>query len=188
MNYYIKAINTNTGDSMIMEFPVFTNRNDAEQWGKQFKDSFMYDIAEIEIISERDRTERSKNMKEYYIRDKHTGEIISEKIDTRQDAETKIKYIEHLDQFNDIYVPDSYEIEERETPKARRKKANIRTVTEYKFIDETWFDVMYESGKLFLYNSETIPKTVREWMSKASVREIRDNIVYHGNALRYESR
>ena len=49
MKYYIRAINTETKKSMIMETPVFTNRKKAEAWAEEFS-KVMTTVGRAEVV------------------------------------------------------------------------------------------------------------------------------------------
>lgn len=49
MKYYIKAKNTETGESMIMSIPVFTSKKKAQEWANSF-DNTMKGIAESKVV------------------------------------------------------------------------------------------------------------------------------------------
>lgn len=51
MKYRIKTTNTETGKSMIMDFPTFTNKRKAEEWVKEF-DKAMKGLAKSEVVKE----------------------------------------------------------------------------------------------------------------------------------------
>lgn len=51
MKYYIKAKNTETGKSMIMEFPVFTSKKKAQAWAEEFS-KCMTPVGKAEVIRE----------------------------------------------------------------------------------------------------------------------------------------
>lgn len=49
MKYYIRAINTETKKSMIMEMPVFTNKKKAEAWAEEFS-KVMTKVGRAEVV------------------------------------------------------------------------------------------------------------------------------------------
>lgn len=53
MKYYIKAINTETNQSMIIETVWFTSKKRATEWANNFKNSFMTDVAEVEVVTKK---------------------------------------------------------------------------------------------------------------------------------------
>ena len=55
MKYYILARNTETGKTMVMTVPVFTNRKKAQKWADDFVKSFGTSVAEATVIREDER-------------------------------------------------------------------------------------------------------------------------------------
>ena len=52
MKYYLRAKNTETGQSMILSTPVFTDKNKAKQWADDFVKSFGTPVAEMTVVRE----------------------------------------------------------------------------------------------------------------------------------------
>ena len=55
MKYYIKAKNTKTGESAIMNIPVFTSRKKAQEWADDFVKSFGTPVADATVVREDER-------------------------------------------------------------------------------------------------------------------------------------
>ena len=49
MKYYIRTKNTETGKSMVMDIPVFTNKKKAQKWAEEF-DKAMKGKAKSEVV------------------------------------------------------------------------------------------------------------------------------------------
>ncbi len=52
MKYYLRAENTQTGQSMILPTPVFTDMNRAKRWANEFVKSFGTPVAKMTVIRE----------------------------------------------------------------------------------------------------------------------------------------
>lgn len=51
MKYYIKAKNTETGESMIMSIPVFTSKKKAQAWAEEFEKK-MTPVGKAEVVKQ----------------------------------------------------------------------------------------------------------------------------------------
>lgn len=52
MKYYIKARNTETGQTMIMATPVFTSEKKAQEFADSFTKSLLNPVGEMKVIRE----------------------------------------------------------------------------------------------------------------------------------------
>lgn len=55
MKYYIKARNTETGQTMIMATPVFTSRKKAQEFADKFTESLLTPVGEMTVIRQDER-------------------------------------------------------------------------------------------------------------------------------------
>ena len=50
----------------------------------------------------------------WYVIDKKSGARMTDNYDSYIEAVTSMRYLEHLDMYNDIYEEDAYEVKEEE--------------------------------------------------------------------------
>lgn len=55
MKYYIKATNTATGQTMIMNTPVFTSRKKAQEFADNFTKTLLNPVGEMKVITQNER-------------------------------------------------------------------------------------------------------------------------------------
>lgn len=68
--------------------------------------------------------------------------------------------------------------------------AKIKFVREYKQYSPTelFYDVLYESNKLFMYTSNSLPKTVRTFIENASVRTVQYDKIFKRDETIYKEK
>lgn len=67
--------------------------------------------------------------------------------------------------------------------------SGIKFVREYTIgnnLDELYYDVLYDSNRLFFYLKKDLPKTVKQFLEKATVRKVEYDKLYQSNATIYK--